>query len=174
MARKCENLRLNSFRDVLSIWRRKQCVSLSNTLICIMGHLTVALSVINLERIIYLISVSRRLFTFTPSSGAIQGWNSGHDRAHAWNTVHTKEIVCWWGFVLPYFCLVNIVQTNNLVSFFYSGSLFCVYGILNVFSNFIGAMIFNNVYESTLGIGFNGLVFLLNAGLKTFPLVIIR
>ena len=76
--------------------------------------------------------------------------------------------------MLPYFRLVNIVQTNNLVSFFYSGSLFCVYGILNVFSNFIGAMIFNNVYESTLGIGFNGLVFLLNAGLKTFPLVIIR
>ena len=74
-------------------------------------------------------------------------------------------------------CYISVwlILCKRIIWFlFYSGSLFCVYGILNVFSNFIGAMIFNNVYESTLGIGFNGLVFLLNAGLKTFPLVIIR
>ena len=34
VARKCENLRLNSFRDVLSIWRRQQCVSFNCGLIC--------------------------------------------------------------------------------------------------------------------------------------------
>ena len=32
VARKYENLRLNSLRDVLSIWRRKQCFNLSNVL----------------------------------------------------------------------------------------------------------------------------------------------
>ena len=40
VARKCENLCLNSFCDVLSIWCRKQCLSLSNAGTCIIGHLT--------------------------------------------------------------------------------------------------------------------------------------
>ena len=53
VARKCENLRLNSLRDVLS-WRHKQYFSLSNVLMCIIGHLIAALSVIDLARIIYL------------------------------------------------------------------------------------------------------------------------
>ena len=94
---------------------------------------------------------------FTPSSGAIQGptkrlWPCAFK--HASNPLTLcKRIICF---------------------FFHSGSLFCAYGILNIFSMFIGAMIFNNVYESTLGIGFNGLVFVLNAALKIFPLVIIR
>ena len=35
-----------NFEFLLSIWRREQCVCLSNALICIIGHLTVALSVI--------------------------------------------------------------------------------------------------------------------------------
>ena len=39
VARKCENLCLNSLRDVLSIWHCKQCFSLRNEPICIKGHL---------------------------------------------------------------------------------------------------------------------------------------
>ena len=56
----------NLFHDVLSIWRHKQCFSLSNMLICIIGHLTAhaALSVIDLASIIYLNKcVSSRRFT---------------------------------------------------------------------------------------------------------------
>ena len=53
VGRKCENLRFNSLRDVLS-WRHKQYFSLSNVLMCIIGHLIAALSVIDLARIIYL------------------------------------------------------------------------------------------------------------------------
>ncbi|XP_073241660.1 proton-coupled folate transporter-like [Porites lutea] len=68
---------------------------------------------------------------------------------------------------------ILIAIASNTVEADEQGSLFCAYGILNIFSMFIGAMIFNNVYESTLGIGFNGLVFVLNAALKIFPLVII-
>ena len=33
MARKCENLRLNSFSDLLSIQRRKQCFNISNAVL---------------------------------------------------------------------------------------------------------------------------------------------
>ena len=40
MARKCEKLCLNSLCDMLSIWLPKQCFSLSNMLICIIGHFT--------------------------------------------------------------------------------------------------------------------------------------
>ena len=54
VARKCKNLHLNSLPDLVLIWRHKQCFSLSNVLICIIGHLTMALSVIDLARIIYL------------------------------------------------------------------------------------------------------------------------
>ena len=53
VARKCENLCLNSLRDILS-WRHKQYFSLSNVLMCIIDHLIAALSVIDLARIIYL------------------------------------------------------------------------------------------------------------------------
>jgi len=49
------------------------------------------------------------------------------------------------------------------------GSLFCAYGILNVFSQFLGAMLFNNVYEATLGLEFNGFVFMICAALKLVP-----
>ena len=49
-----QNFHLNSLR-VLSIWRGKQCVTLSNVLLCIIGHLIAALSLIDLARIIYLI-----------------------------------------------------------------------------------------------------------------------
>ena len=54
VARKCENLHLVSLPDLVLIWHYKQCFSLSNVLICIIGHLTMALSVIDLARIIYL------------------------------------------------------------------------------------------------------------------------
>ena len=54
VARKRVNLCLNSLCHVLLIRLRKQCFSLSNVLICVKGHLTAALSVIDLARIIYL------------------------------------------------------------------------------------------------------------------------
>ena len=54
VVRKCKYHPMNSLRDVLSIWCHKHCFSLRNVLICIIGHLTMALSVIDLARIIYL------------------------------------------------------------------------------------------------------------------------
>jgi len=56
----------------------------------------------------------------------------------------------------------------------FAGSLFCAYGILNVFSQFLGAMLFNNVYEATLGLEFNGFVFMICAALKLVPFGILR
>lgn len=50
------------------------------------------------------------------------------------------------------------------------GSLFCAYGIFSVISQFLGAMLFNNVYLTTLGHTFNAFVFLLCAAVKIIPL----
>ncbi|XP_078357699.1 proton-coupled folate transporter-like isoform X1 [Oculina patagonica] len=53
------------------------------------------------------------------------------------------------------------------------GSMFCAYGIIGTFSQFVGAMMFNNVYLSTLGHTFNGFVFLLCAAIKIIPLCLL-
>lgn len=53
------------------------------------------------------------------------------------------------------------------------GSLFCAYGLLNVVCQFAGATIFNNVYEATLGLDFDGLVFVVCSAMKLIPLGII-
>ncbi|XP_020614310.1 proton-coupled folate transporter-like [Orbicella faveolata] len=53
------------------------------------------------------------------------------------------------------------------------GSLFCAYGIFSVISQFLGAMLFNNVYLRTLGHTFNGFVFLLCAAVKIIPLCLL-
>lgn len=55
----------------------------------------------------------------------------------------------------------------------FSGTLFCVQGITGVVSQFIGVMLFNTLYESTLGLGFNGFVFLVCATIKLIPFTII-
>ena len=47
-----KNFPLNPFSDVLSIWCRKQCFNLRNAVICTIRHLSVALYVIDLGRII--------------------------------------------------------------------------------------------------------------------------
>ncbi|XP_074614367.1 proton-coupled folate transporter-like [Acropora palmata] len=53
------------------------------------------------------------------------------------------------------------------------GSLFCAYGLLNMVCQFAGATIFNNVYEATLGLDFDGLVFVVCSAMKLIPLGII-
>ena len=55
----------------------------------------------------------------------------------------------------------------------FSGTLFCVQVITGVVSQFIGVMLFNTLYESTLGLGFNGFVFLVCATIKLIPFTII-
>lgn len=53
------------------------------------------------------------------------------------------------------------------------GSLFCVNGIVTVLAQFVGVMLFNNVYEATLEMGFNGFVFLVCATIKLIPFTIL-
>lgn len=54
------------------------------------------------------------------------------------------------------------------------GSLFCAYGFMNVFAQFLGVMLFNNVYEGTLGLKFNGFVFIVCAVVKLIPLFLLK
>ena len=48
---------------MLSTWHRKQCFSLSNLLICIIDHLTVALSVGDFARIIDLMCLKKAFYS---------------------------------------------------------------------------------------------------------------
>lgn len=45
---------------------------------------------------------------------------------------------------------------------------------MNVFSQFLGVMLFNTVYEGTLGLEFNGFVFIVCAALKLIPLFLLK
>ncbi|PFX24836.1 proton-coupled folate transporter-like [Stylophora pistillata] len=54
------------------------------------------------------------------------------------------------------------------------GSLFCTIGMINIFSQFLGVMLFNNVYERTLHLTFGGFVFLLCAAIKLIPFCFFR
>ena len=45
---------------------------------------------------------------------------------------------------------------------------------MNVFAQFLGVMLFNNVYEGTLGLKFNGFVFILCAAVKLIPLFLLK
>ena len=50
-------------KSLFELWRRKQCFSLSNVLICIIGHLTAALSVIALASIVYLMCLWKAFYS---------------------------------------------------------------------------------------------------------------
>ncbi|XP_078357701.1 proton-coupled folate transporter-like [Oculina patagonica] len=87
----------------------------------------------------------------------------------------------WLVFTAPVLGLfkstVNPILTgimSSIVGDDEQGSLFCAYGFMSVFSQFLGVMLFNNVYESTLGSSFNGFVFILCAALKLIPLCFLK
>lgn len=80
-----------------------------------------------------------------------------------WND-YTVNAICF------FFSLPVEHHLCNDTCFPFAGSLFCAYGIFSVISQFLGAMLFNNVYLTTLGHTFNGFVFLLCAAVKIIPL----
>ena len=53
------------------------------------------------------------------------------------------------------------------------GALFSAFGVVTAFTQLVGAVLFNSVYQATLGI-FEGLVFILCAVLVIIPFVLIR
>ena len=63
---------------------------------------------------------------------------------------------------------------TSLCIFYPIGSLFSVYGVVTAIMQLVGAAIFNNVYQATLGLTFPGLVFVIRAGLVIISFVFVR